>query len=104
MYPPFCLDLGKAIYVMNRVKQKRLETALLTHGLPATVNLQTVLERERIIRDKGAVPCSVGVLNGKVVIGLNAEELSELAAVERPRKLPDPAPRGGYCNEQNSGY
>jgi pseudouridine-5'-phosphate glycosidase len=79
------------LHVLNALREKlpvvALETALLTHGLPATVNLQTVLEMERIIRDKGAVPCSVGVLNGKVIVGLNTEELSELAAVAKPLKL-----------------
>ncbi len=56
-----------------------LETALLTHGLPRPHNLQTVLDLEAEIRAAGAVPATVGLLGGRVRLGMTQAELASLA-------------------------
>ena len=64
-----------------------LETTLVAHGFPAGEGLEVALEAERRVRGAGAVPASVGVLDGAVRIGLSADELERFAdAGESARK------------------
>jgi pseudouridine-5'-phosphate glycosidase len=56
-----------------------LETAVLTHGLPYPINLQLVQEMETIVRQENALPATIGILDGKMVIGLNEDQLATLA-------------------------
>ncbi len=53
-----------------------LETTLVAHGFPPGVGVEVGLEAEAQVRSKGAVPATVGVLDGAVVVGLNEEELA----------------------------
>ncbi len=64
-----------------------LETAVVTHGLPHPDNLLLAQSLERITRDEGAVPATIGILGGKVHIGLSPEELDRLANVAGARKI-----------------
>lgn len=64
-----------------------LETALVTHGLPYPKSLQVPLALENIVRSTGAVPATIGILNGRVKIGLERYELDRLA----DRKASKPA-------------
>ncbi|MDA1330423.1 MAG: pseudouridine-5'-phosphate glycosidase [Chloroflexi bacterium] len=64
-----------------------LETAVLTHGLPRPQNLQTAQRLEEAVREEGAVPATIGVLDGRVLVGFGAEELKKLADVDRAVKL-----------------
>ncbi len=52
-----------------------LETTLIAHGFPPGVGVEVGLEAEARVRSEGAVPATVGVLDGAVVVGLDAEEL-----------------------------
>lgn len=56
-----------------------LETALVTHGLPYPTSLRVPLELEEIVRSTGAVPATIGIVGGRVKIGLKQEELDRLA-------------------------
>jgi pseudouridine-5'-phosphate glycosidase len=53
-----------------------LETTLVAHGFPPGVGVEVGLEAEARVRSEGAVPATVGVLDGSVVVGLSAEELA----------------------------
>jgi pseudouridine-5'-phosphate glycosidase len=64
-----------------------LETTVITHGLPKPINLNLALDMEKIIREHGAFPASIGVLHGEVVIGLREDELEELAGITDLRKI-----------------
>jgi pseudouridine-5'-phosphate glycosidase len=64
-----------------------LETTLVTHGLPPDVGVQTALDLERIVVDAGATPATIGVLSGKVLVGMSAAELAQLAATPNVAKL-----------------
>jgi pseudouridine-5'-phosphate glycosidase len=57
-----------------------LETTLVAHGFPAGEGLDVALEAERRVREAGAVPATVGVLDGRLQVGLDAGELERFAA------------------------
>ncbi|WP_042454535.1 pseudouridine-5'-phosphate glycosidase [Neobacillus dielmonensis] len=52
-----------------------LESTIISHGMPYPQNVQTAREVEQIIRDLGAVPATIAILDGKIKIGLSDEEL-----------------------------
>lgn len=64
-----------------------LESTVITHGLPRPINLKTALELEETIRQNGAVPATVGVINGIPHIGLTETQLELLANSENVYKL-----------------
>lgn len=57
-----------------------LETAILTHGLPRPINLETALAVEETVRQSGALPATIGVVDGRIVVGLSEQQLRQLAA------------------------
>lgn len=57
-----------------------LETAVLTHGLPHPAGLETVGQMAQAIRDVGAVPAIIGVVQGKLVIGCTIQQCETLIA------------------------
>ncbi|KAJ3551335.1 hypothetical protein NM688_g4764 [Phlebia brevispora] len=59
-----------------------LETTIVTHGMPHPTNLETALSVEKIVRDQGAIPATIGIIGGRVKIGLQREELEHLASPE----------------------
>ena len=59
-----------------------LETTIVTHGMPQPVNLQTARSVESIVRSTGAVPATMGIVQGRVKIGLEPQELEYLADVK----------------------
>jgi pseudouridine-5'-phosphate glycosidase len=67
-----------------------LETTLIAHGFPAGEGVAVGLESERRVREAGAVPATVGVLDGEIRVGLTEEELRRFDAGARkvgPRDL-----------------
>ena len=54
-----------------------LETTIISHGMPYPKNVQTALAVEKVIRENGAIPATVGVINGDAVIGMTPEEIEE---------------------------
>jgi pseudouridine-5'-phosphate glycosidase len=71
----------------NRRAIVALESTVIAHGLPQPVNLETALELERIVREAGAVPATIGVIKGKLHVGLNEEQIHLMARQEGIRKL-----------------
>ena len=57
-----------------------LESTILSHGLPPGRNLDVAHRLERVVRDGGAVPATIAVLDGRVVIGLSPAELERVCA------------------------
>ncbi len=67
-----------------------LETTLVAHGFPPGEGVEVGLASEEAVREAGAVPATVGVLDGEIVVGLTAEELRRFGADARklgPRDL-----------------
>ena len=56
-----------------------LESTIISHGLPRPYNLAVAQECERIIRQRGAIPATIALLDGVVHIGLEANELDAIA-------------------------
>lgn len=52
-----------------------LESTIISHGMPYPQNVKTAREVEQIIRDNGAVPATIAIVDGKIKIGLSNEEL-----------------------------
>jgi pseudouridine-5'-phosphate glycosidase len=59
-----------------------LESTLITHGLPYPVSVETALAMEQAVRDEGAIPATIAVLEGRITVGLTPDEIDHLA--QRP--------------------
>jgi pseudouridylate synthase len=57
-----------------------LETSIVGQGLPAPYNLRAARQSEAAIRDEGAVPATVGVIDGRLRVGLDDADLERIAA------------------------
>ena len=55
-----------------------LESTIISHGMPYPQNVQTARAVEQIIRDAGAVPATIAIMNGQIRIGLSDAELDIL--------------------------
>ena len=60
-----------------------LESTIISHGMPYPQNVNMAREVERIIRENGAVPATIGIIGGKLKAGLTAEELEYFAKNEQ---------------------
>ncbi|MEK6300090.1 MAG: pseudouridine-5'-phosphate glycosidase [Acidobacteriota bacterium] len=56
-----------------------LESTVIAHGLPAPINIETARACEDIIRQQGATPATIGIVEGSPVIGLSEDELKSFA-------------------------
>lgn len=59
-----------------------LESTIISHGMPYPRNVETALNVEKIIRDHGAIPATIAILNGKLKVGLTEEEVEYLGKAE----------------------
>jgi len=56
-----------------------LESTIISHGMPYPENIETALSLEKIIRDNGAIPATMGIINGRIKVGLTRDEMELLA-------------------------
>jgi pseudouridine-5'-phosphate glycosidase len=82
------------ITISDEVRETRavvaLETTLVAHGFPPGAGVEVGLAAEQAVRDAGAVPATIGVLDGGIRVGLTTEELARFDADARkvgPRDL-----------------
>lgn len=73
------IDRGRAVVA--------LETTLVTHGLPRPEGLETARALESAVRARGALPATIGVLGGRLHVGLRDDELARLASIDSVTKL-----------------
>jgi pseudouridine-5'-phosphate glycosidase len=64
-----------------------LESTLITHGLPRPINLDVARQLEAVVRECGAVPSTIAILNGEIHAGLEPHELEYLANADNVRKV-----------------
>jgi pseudouridine-5'-phosphate glycosidase len=64
-----------------------LESTIIAHGLPRPRNLQVALELEEVVREEGAVPATIAVLDGRPHVGLGKDQLERVANEDGIRKL-----------------
>ncbi|MGI5215947.1 pseudouridine-5'-phosphate glycosidase [Plantactinospora sp. CA-290183] len=63
------------------------ESTIVSHGLPRPDNLRVAREIERAVRDNGAVPATIGMVAGELVVGLDDAQLTRLASADGVAKL-----------------
>lgn len=56
-----------------------LESTIISHGMPYPQNIEMAKKVEQIIRDNGATPATIAIMDGKIKIGLNENDLETLA-------------------------
>lgn len=68
--------------VQNALKQKlpivALESTIISHGMPYPQNVETALLVEKTVRNNGAIPATIAILNGKLKAGLSKTEIEAL--------------------------
>jgi len=73
------LKAGKAVVA--------LESTIIAHGMPYPQNIETAIEIEEILRDKGVIPATIAIIDGKIKIGLSKEEIEYLGQSEEVAKV-----------------
>ncbi|HKN81901.1 MAG TPA: pseudouridine-5'-phosphate glycosidase [Pyrinomonadaceae bacterium] len=83
--------LNIALDVANALRDNRavvaLESTVIAHGLPRPQNLQTAHRLQELVREAGAVPATIGVIDGKLTVGLSDGEIELLAEQNNIRKI-----------------
>lgn len=64
-----------------------LESTVISHGLPYPANLEVAQAMEQVIREEGAVPATIAINAGKIVVGISQSELKHLATAEQIQKV-----------------
>lgn len=73
-------EVGEAI--KNGKAVVALESTIISHGMPYPKNVETALNVEKIVRENGAIPATIAILNGKLKVGLTEEEIEYLGKAE----------------------
>lgn len=64
------LDANKAVVA--------LESTIISHGMPYPQNVETARQVEQIVRDNGAVPATIAIMDGEIKVGLTDDQLEKL--------------------------
>ena len=54
-----------------------LESTIISHGMPYPKNVETALAVEKVIRDHGAIPATIGIIDGDAIVGMTPEEIEQ---------------------------
>lgn len=65
------------IALENNLPVVALESTIISHGMPYPKNVETALRVEKVIRENGAIPATIGIIDGVAVIGMTAEQIEE---------------------------
>lgn len=87
--PPECFDVAGDIAsaLSNGAPVVALESTIVSHGMPYPENLETALAVERIVREEGAVPATIAVIDGRVKLGLDEDQFERLSRSSDVLKL-----------------
>ena len=77
----------------NNTPVVALESTIISHGMPYPKNVETALRVEEMIRSQGAVPATIGIIDGVAIVGMSNEEIEQFGKKEgiakvSPRDLP----------------
>ena len=64
-----------------------LESTIISHGMPYPSNVKTALEVERIIRENGCVPATIGIIDGVCIVGMNEEKIEAFGSTSNIEKV-----------------
>ncbi|MGB7923019.1 MAG: pseudouridine-5'-phosphate glycosidase [Pyrinomonadaceae bacterium] len=73
------IDEGRAVVA--------LESTVIAHGLPRPQNLETAQRLEQVVRERGATPATVAILQGKLHVGLSPDQLRHVAEASDIHKI-----------------
>lgn len=71
----------------NNLPVVALESTIISHGMPYPKNVKTALEVEKTIRDNGAIPATIGIIDGEAIIGMSEEEIEQFGKRQGIRKV-----------------
>ena len=54
-----------------------LESTIISHGMPYPKNVETALKVEKTVRDNGAIPATIGIIDGEIVVGMTPEQIED---------------------------
>ena len=80
-----------------------LESTIMTHGMPFPQNFETAFSVESIIREESVVPATIAILKGRIKIGMEHEELKELAKDSKAIKVSRRDLASALVRQQNGG-
>ena len=86
---PNAFDLSKVVITSQKIGAPivALESAVITHGLPRPTNHELARDVEADVRAEGAQPATVALLDGRIKVGLEPEQLERLANLDNTRKI-----------------
>ena len=64
-----------------------LESTVIAHGLPRPQNLETARRLEQVVRERGATPATIAILEGKLHVGLSPDQLQHVAEADDIHKI-----------------
>ncbi len=64
-----------------------LESTIIAHGMPYPQNINTAMDVEDIVKKNGAIPATIAILDGKLCVGLNSDQLEKLGNSEHVWKV-----------------
>ncbi len=81
MFDPKLFDVCEEVEIALRERRAvvALESTVIAQGLPRPQNLETAHRLEAIVRERGATPATIAVIKGRLCVGLNAEQLAQIA-------------------------
>lgn len=86
MHPYFEYSNEVKDAINNKKPVLALESTIITHGMPYPQNLETARDVEAIARTSNVTPATIAIMNGKIKIGLNDDELHALASSKQSLK------------------
>ena len=70
-----------SLEVQQALKEGRavvaLESTIISHGMPYPKNVETAMKVEKTVRDNGAVPATIGIVNGEIIVGMSEEQIED---------------------------
>ena len=80
------MSINDYLWVSNEVREAvnnhrpvvALESTIISHGMPYPQNVETAKLVEKTVRENGAVPATIAILNGKMCVGISAEQIEYL--------------------------
>lgn len=66
----------------NNVPVVALESTIISHGMPYPKNVITALKVEEMIRSQGAIPATIGIIDGVPIVGMNKDEIEAFGQKE----------------------
>ena len=78
------LDISEEVKaaISHNLPVVALESTIISHGMPYPKNVETALKVEQIIRDQGAIPATIAILNGRLKVGLSHDEIEMLGKAD----------------------